>query len=135
MASPNRVQRACGTILNNEHLNIRQLYSFSLSYSPKTSTAVTDIKMATISFVILSRKIGMDSTAMALANRSVTRRRWCFFTIRIMRLAYFFSRGFPPLFNTSRLMMSSDSRPIVSPDISPVKNEHQLIINANERYK
>ena len=81
--------------------------------------------MATISLVILSKKIGIDSTAMALANSSVTSRRWCFLTIRMIRLAYFFSRGFPPLFKTSRLIMSSDSKPIVKPDIKP-KNEHQF---------
>ena len=45
------------------------------THSPNNSTAVTDTSMATISFVILLRNIGMDSTAIALANNRVTNNR------------------------------------------------------------
>lgn len=91
-------------------------------YSPNSSTAVTDTTMATISLVILERKTGMASTARALASNRVTNKRWCLFTMRRMRVAYFFCLGLPPLFSTSRDILSRDSRPIVRPDISPGNN-------------
>ena len=45
------------------------------THSPKISTAVTETMTATTSDVILDKKIGMASTATALANSSVTSNR------------------------------------------------------------
>ena len=75
--------------------------------------------MATISLVILARKTGIASTARALANSRVVSSKWCRFTRRRMRWAYFFSLSFPPLLRTSRDILSRDSSPMVRPDIKP----------------
>lgn len=50
------------------------------THSPKTRTAVTETMTATTSLVIFERKIGMDSTATALANSRVTSNKWCLLT-------------------------------------------------------
>lgn len=56
--------------------------------SPKKSTAVTEIRTAQNEGTSLSRKIGRASIAVALDNKRVTSRKWCFFKIGKITEAY-----------------------------------------------
>lgn len=100
---------------------------FKSPYSPKNSTAVTETQMAITGLDILSMKIGMDSTAAAFANKSVTNNKWCFSTNGKILLACCFSNGFPPLWRTFELRISNESKPMVRPDIKPKKQKTTIL--------
>ena len=68
-----------------------------------------------------SMKIGMASTAAALANSSVTSSKWCLSTSGRIFPACSCSWGLPPRCRTFRLRISRESRPMVRPDIKPAR--------------
>ena len=107
------------TISRSKSVKVQTVQKTPCTYSPKNSTAVTETQMAITGLEILSMKIGMDSTAAAFANNRVTRSKWCFSTSGNILVACLFSKGFPPLWRTFKLSISSDNRPMVNPDIKP----------------
>ena len=75
--------------------------------------------MAVTGSVILSRNIGIASTAQALANSNVTSSRWCLLTTGSIFLAFALSSGVPASIKTVSCITSRERRPRVNPEHSP----------------
>ena len=110
MARPKRVHSACGMI------------------SPKNSTAVTEMPMAAAGDTTRSRKMGSASMQMALASSRVTNSRWCRLTSGSSFRARSFSLGGPLLMSTLSVVVSMDTRPMVSPDIMPAVSTRKMLM-------
>ena len=102
-------------------LGTERVKNVSRTYSPNKSTAVTETQMAVTGSEMRSMKIGMASTAAALANSSVTSSKWCLSTSGRIFPACSCSWGLPPRCRTFRLRISRESRPMVRPDIKPAR--------------
>ena len=92
------------------------------TYSPNKRTAVTETTIAITGDEILSRKIGMASTAAALASSKVTSSRWWRLTMGRILLACLCCFGVPPSLIICRVIRSRERSPIVKPDINPTRD-------------